>query len=480
LIEVFLYKKFTTIAIRQNWPIGRNVLWFIIVLAIALTLPGLGYLGGLELSGRKTLFILAFAIGLWVTEAIPPFATALLIVGFQVFFLGVGPEAANDLALEKYTRAWASPVIWLLMGGFFLSLSLTLTGIDRIVYAKFSRWFGHSWRHFLLGSMGIAAVLSMFMSNTATTALLLGMLGPTLANPNQSEAVRKCLLVGIPAAASIGGMATIIGSTPNAIAYSFLSQQNIQFGFLPWLLMGFPLLLILVPLTWFLLITIFKLPKLLLNIETEEPEVVGAGVPENVRLVRRRDRFIVVGTFSVTVLLWASAPLHLLSVSVVSLIPIVVLTVTGVIRSHDIRLLPWDTLLLIMGGMSLGESVIESGLAQFLVSKIDLPMGYPVLLSLTFGYLSVFFSTFMSNTAAAAILIPLGNALVTGHTLQLSLVIALSSSIATALPVSTPPNAVAYASGFLSSGDFAKVGLILAIVSPPLITLAIWIACGGL
>src|SRR5690606_2690440 len=153
---------------------------------------------------------------------------------------------------------------------------------------------------------------------------------------------------------------------------------------------------------------------------------------------------------------------HSFSVSVVSLIPIVALTVTGVIRSQDVRLLPWDTLLLIMGGMSLGESVIESGLAQFIVTKIHMPAGYPILVMIIFGYVSVLFSTFMSNTAAAAILIPLGSALVSGSTLELTLIIALSASIATALPVSTPPNAVAYASGYLKSKDFALVGLILA------------------
>ncbi len=462
---------------QQRWPIGRNMFWLLAVLTIALTLPGLGYMAGLELAGRKTLFILTLAVGLWVSEAIPPFATALLVVGFQVFFLGTSDQIANDLALEKYTRAWASPVIWLLMGGFFLSLSLTLTGIDRIVFAKFAAWFGQKTRHFLLGCMAIAAILSMFMSNTATTALLLGILGPTLANPTQSIAVRKSLLVGIPAAASIGGMATLIGSTPNAIAYSFLVQQNIHFGFLPWLMIGVPLLLVLVPIAWGLTTFYFKLPNTSLAFDT--PEDAGATDSLSDRPLRKRDRHIALWTFAVTVALWASAPLHSLSVSVVSLIPIVALTVTGVIRSQDVRLIPWDTLLLIMGGMSLGESVIESGLAQFIVAQIQVPTDYPLLVLIVFGYVSVFFSTFMSNTAAAAILIPLGSAIVSENTLQLSLAIALSSSIATALPVSTPPNAVAYASGYLRSKDFAFVGIPLALIGPPLICLAIWLMGRG-
>jgi len=453
-----------------NLHIGRNIIWLFIVVSTALLLPGIAEFFGLNLEGRKTLFILTLAIGLWVSEAIPPFATALLVVGFQIFFLGTGTEIASDLALEKYTKSWSSPVIWLLLGGFFLSLSMTLTGIDRMIFTRISSLFGRTSRWFLLGTMLIAATLSMFMSNTATTALLIGVLGPILAQPSDPSGLKKSLLIGIPAAASIGGMSTLIGSTPNAIAYSFLSEQGINFGFLDWFLVGGPLVFVLLPLSW-ISICYFS------NLKTstfEHIDLAGELDEHGIkRKLRKRDRHIVLWTFLVTIGLWASAPLHSVSVSVTSMIPIVALTVTGVIRSSDIRLIPWDTLLLIMGGMSLGQSVIESGLAQFIVSRIAVPENFPLLMLIVFGYSSVFLSTFMSNTAAAAILIPLGSALDPNHTLQIALVIALSSSIATSLPVSTPPNAIAYATGQIKSKEFATIGIILAVVGPIFISMAV-------
>lgn len=458
-------------SLRKNWPVGRKLTLFLFVSAVAFALPGLGYLYGLDLAGRKILFILTLAVGLWMTEAVPAFATALLIVGFQVFFLGTEQSPASDAALSKYTRAWSSPVIWLLMGGFFLSLATTLTGLDRLAFSHIVRWLGRNSRRLLLGFMSIAAILSMFMSNTATTALMLGLLGPTLAAPEQSAALRKSLLVGIPAAASIGGMATLIGSTPNAIAYSYLQQAGIEFGFLPWLAVGLPLVLVLIPATWALTVWFFNMPDVTLPLEQISEESIQQA---DQRQIRRRDRAVVVLVFLATAGLWATAPLHKLSVSVVSLIPIVALTVTGVVRSQDVRLLPWDTLLLIMGGMSLGESVIESGLAQFIVDRINVSANYPVIAFLVLGYVSVLFSTVMSNTAAAAILIPLGNALLPDQILFLTLVIALTSSIATALPVSTPPNAVAYASGYLEAKDFARTGLVLALAGPPMIVAVLY------
>lgn len=451
-------------AIRRKWPIGRNVTILLFVLALAFALPGLGYVGGLEIEGRKTLFILTLAIGLWVTEAIPPFATALLIVAFQIFFLDIGMAPAGDQALEKYTKAWASPVIWLLMGGFFLSLSLTLTGLDRVVFKWFARYLGQSSRIFLLGTMLVTAFLSMFMSNTAAASLVIAILSATLADPKQDPAIRRAMLLGVAVSASIGGMGTIMGSTPNAIAHGYLVQKGIAFGFVPWLAVGLPTVMILVPLAWGFITLLFKVPNAQLMVVQEQSEEL----PDH-RKTLRRDRAVAMATFVVTVGLWMSAPFHSMSVSVVSLIPIVMLTVTGVVRSADIRQLPWDTLLLIMGGVSLGESVLESGLAEYLLSQISLPLDNLTLLLGILAFACVFFSTFMSNTAAAAILIPLGNSLVGAHHVEVTLTIALASSIGIALPVSTPPNAIAYAFGYLRASDFALIGVALGVIGPVLI-----------
>lgn len=458
--------------ILERFPISRNLVFFMISLVLALALPALGYVGGLGFEGRKTLFILVLAIGLWVSEAIPAFAVSLLIVGFQIFFLGSSDVMGGDLALEKYTRAWASPVIWLLMGGFFLSLSLTLTKIDRMVSQVAIRQFGVTSYQFLLGMMVTTAVLSMFISNTASTALMVAILLPMLSHADQPEAIRRSLLVGIPAAASIGGMGTLIGSTPNAIAHSHLASLGVQLEFLSWAKFGLPVAAVLLFVVWGLVIFLFRPPPQIFLLPVEVA-VEDRGAVESGRLLRRHQR-IALGTFIGTLILWVSAPLHTLSVSVVSFVPIVVLTVTGVVKSADIRALPWDTLLLIMGGISLGDSVVESGLASFLISKIDIVGRHPVLIMMMFGYISVLFSNFMSNTAAAAILIPMASGLVAGYELPVTLTIALSASMATALPVSTPPNAISYATGYIYARDFVQPGLALAIMGPPLVVAVLY------
>lgn len=449
-----------------RFPISRNVFFFLCSLFFAFLLPGLGYLTGLELEGRKTLFLLVLAIGLWVTEAVPAFAVALLIVGFQIFILGHAD--GGEVALAKYTQAWSSPVIWLLMGGFFLSLSFTLTGVDQSISRRAIRLFGGTTRQFLFGIMATTAVLSMVISNTASTALMIAMLLPMLTHSDQTAPVRRAFLIGIPAAASIGGMGTLIGSTPNAIAHNYLLNLGQHIEFLSWTKFGIPLVVLLLGVVWTVIIGVFRPPREMLLF------VIPPPLEENKKL--KRDRQIVFAVFFVTLVLWISAPLHKYSVSMVSFVPIVFLTLTGVVKSADIRSLPWDTLLLIMGGMSLGDSVMESGLASFLISFVHTDGYSPFLVMLVFGYVSVILSNVMSNTAAAAILIPIGSPLLVGDERTMCLMIALCASMATLLPVSTPPNAVAYATGHVSAKHFLSAGAVLTFLGPlcALIILSAW------
>jgi solute carrier family 13 (sodium-dependent dicarboxylate transporter), member 2/3/5 len=448
-------------------PMTRRFVFFVISLVVALSLPGLGYISGLELEGRKTLFILTFAVGLWMSEAIPAFAVSLLIVGFQIFFLGGNGMMIQDEALIKYTQSWSSPVIWLLMGGFCLSLAMSITKIDADIARAAHRYLGQTSRLFLFGIMIATAILSMFISNTASTALFLAILLPTVSDPEQDLGFRRCLLIGVPAAASIGGIGTLIGSTPNAIAHAHLAQLGIPLEFLSWAKFGFPISAILVVTIWAVLIWTFK-PATTFN---QGSLVVDADYTIDSRL--KRQRLIVFVTFMLTLGLWVSAPIHKISVSVISFVPMTILTVGGVIKSADIRRLPWDTLILIMGGMSLGDSVIESGLADFFIAH--LPLHYFGLVSMLFimGYVSVLLSNIMSNTAAAAILIPLGTKMLPEEPLLITLTIALSASLATMLPVSTPPNAISYATGLIETRYFIRVGCVLAAVGPALTVLCL-------
>ena len=153
-----------------------------------------------------TLFLLFLSIGLWITEAIPPFAVAILIVGFLVFSMGNNPE----VDVNNYVSTWSDGVIWLFLGGFFIAEGLKKTKLDESIMAWMLPKLGTSAERILLGIMMMTGVLSMMMSNTACTALVLATLMPIGTLLGEKSNLMKSLLLGIPAAASFGGMGTII------------------------------------------------------------------------------------------------------------------------------------------------------------------------------------------------------------------------------------------------------------------------------
>lgn len=204
------------------------------------------------------LFLLFLSIGLWTTEAIPPFAVGLLIFVFLVFALGglyreVDPENAPQI-VQKYVQTWADSVIWLMLGGFFIAEAMRKVGLDISLFKMAISRFGTKPRYILLGIMLVTAIFSMIMSNTATTAMMIGAITPFLNTLEKNAPFGKALLVGIPAAASLGGSGTIIGSPPNAIAVEALNNHDIEFDFLEWSIIGFPIAIIVVFIFWLFLI----------------------------------------------------------------------------------------------------------------------------------------------------------------------------------------------------------------------------------
>jgi sodium-dependent dicarboxylate transporter 2/3/5 len=212
----------------------------------------------LDKAQMYTLFLLFLSIGLWATEAIPPFAVGLLIFVFLVFALGglyreIDPDNAT-IMVQKYVQTWANSVIWLMLGGFFIAEAMRKVGLDLSLFKLAISRIGTKPRYILLGIMLVTAIFSMIMSNTATTAMMIAAITPFLDTLNRNAPFGKALLIGIPVAASLGGMGTIIGSPPNAIAVDALNNHGIEFGFLEWTVIGFPVALILVFLFWLFLI----------------------------------------------------------------------------------------------------------------------------------------------------------------------------------------------------------------------------------
>jgi solute carrier family 13 (sodium-dependent dicarboxylate transporter), member 2/3/5 len=420
---------------------------------------------GLSPPGRHALFILVVAAGLWVTEAMAAFAVALVVIALEILLLGrLGRGGADPETWLMFLRPWASPIIWLFLGGFALARGASRTGLDRAMAGQVLAWSRGDPGRTLMGAMALSFTLSMFMSNTATTAMMLATVGPLAAGAQQGTHFGRALMLGIPVAANLGGMGTLIGSPPNAIAAAALEVTR-PLGFSTWMLAALPPALLLVGVAWLLLRHLYPPGP-----ELVELPVHPASAEQSPRLPRWK-RWLVVGVFFLTVGLWMTGELHGIPLPVVSFLPVTLFAAAGVLEDRDVRNFQWDVLLLVAGGLSLGVAVSETGLARWLVGFVPVATWGKLALALALTYLAAVLSNFMSNTAAANILVPLAAAI--GGEVDPSMVvpIAVGASAAMCLPISTPPNALAFASGQVPAGDFLRPGLLMGLLTPPLAVL---------
>jgi len=433
----------------------------IICFIVALLITFLPNYNGLNPAAQWTLFILIFAAGLWVTEAIPAFAVALLVIALEIAILGRvnGVFATSDTDWEMFIRPWSSPLIWLFFGGFILAAAASKTRLDRWLVRNVLARFGTNPAFVLFGLMLMTFTFSMFMSNTATTVMMLAVITPVIANLDKDDPVIKAIMIGIPFAANLGGMGTIIGSPPNAIAAGAIADIY-PINFAEWMLAGLPPAILLGAITWIYLLKRYPSKKRKIDLsELLDNSYKSAVLPLWKKL-------LVMIVFIMTICLWLTTPLHGISTSVISFIPITAFAAVRVIGVNDIRKLPWDVLLLLTGGLSLGVAVSKTGLAEWMVGELQLSIGMVIVMAFVFSYFATIISNFMSNTAAANIIVPIGLAAAVGFEPQVVIPIALGASAAMCMPISTPPNALAYASGKIDIKDFISGGLIIGILAP--------------
>lgn len=439
---------------------GKSVLLFLLSLGIALGLTFLLKEPDFTDSQLYVIFLLFFSVGLWLTEAIPAFAVSLFIIAFLVFALGNGYFNSEPQNIDKYVQTFSSSVIWLLLGGFFLARAMTKTKLDQALFRYTLKLSGTNPRHLLIGLMGTTMLASMIMSNTATTAMVIAAVLPLVTTLGRESGVSKALLLGIPMSASTGGMATIIGTPPNAIAVGLLKNAGVDIEFIDWMIYGVPIAIVLTFLCCLVLILIFlkdKTPIPLDFLENQKSDV------SNESLTQRR---IVSVVIILTVGLWLTTSLHGLTVASVCAVPLVVLTLTGVLDGKDIQGLPWDTLLLVAGGLSLGIALENTGLLSHygnILISMDLQN---ILLIFIFAYITMLVSNIMSNSAASTVMIPLGMAILAGLKLEVALIIAFAASSAMFLPVSTPPNAIVFSTGLIQQKDFRIGGILVGLLGP--------------
>ena len=442
-----------------------------ILLPLIILLLPLSFFGidGLTIVEQRVIAIFLMAALCWVLEPIPIFATSVLIIVLQLLFISDNglwlftdssdPQLGTLLTQTSIMHSFASPIIMLFLGGFFLAMAATKYRLDvnlaRIMLAP----FGQKPKYVMLGIMMITAMFSMFMSNTATTAMMLSILAPVLLLLDEKDMGKIGFALSVPVAANIGGIATPIGTPPNAVALKYLSEEHtISFG--KWMLMGFPFVVVLLAFAWFLLNKLFpaQKEKIVLSIEGQFLQTPKA--------------YIVYITFAVTILLWLMGALHGMSAYVVALIPVAVFSMCNIINTEDLKRISWDVLWLVSGGIALGVALEKTGLAINAVQAIPFEHFHPLLLIAGAALLCLLMANFMSNTATANLLLPLvaalGSSMPTlipyGGQVVLIIAVTFACSMGMCLPVSTPPNALAYASGYIRNKDMLKVGLIVGTV----------------
>ena len=439
---------------------NKSLIYFLLSFLVALILT----LSVKESSFTTTqvyiLFILFFAMGLWFSEAVPPFAVSILIIAYLVFMLGNKHLNSSPENIEKYVTTFSSSMIWLMLGGFFLSAAMSKTKLDEALFRFTLKISGTNPRNLLIGLMSTTMVASMLMSNTAATAMVIASIMPFLNTLGSKSGLSKALLLGVPISATTGGMGSIIGSPPNLIAVGALENIGINVSFLDWMIYGFPVALVLTAISCIVLIRLFIKDKTPISLDFLQSQQI-----EETK-VEKTHRIIVLIIIIVTILLWLTTTIHGIKVGAISAVPLVFLTLTGVLKNKDVQGLPWDTLLLVAGGLSLGMALQNSGLLEHYAHQMRTIKVHYIIFMFILAYMTMVFSNVMSNTATSTVLIPLGIAILIGFETQIAIIIGLAASTALLLPVSTPPNAIAYSTGLLKISDFRTGGFVVGLLGP--------------
>jgi sodium-dependent dicarboxylate transporter 2/3/5 len=457
-------------------------------------------------AGRATFGMMVWMATWWMTEAVEIEVTALLpIVAFPLF--GIAPLAA---VLPPY----AADVIFLFMGGFIIALAIERWGLDRRIAFCTLRLVGARPGAIIGGFMAVTAFLSMWVSNTATAAMMVPIAlsvidlvlrsrtgaglreaGGIPATGSPEGRFATCLLLGVAYSASIGGVATIIGSPPNGIAVRFMQQTyQIEIGFLDWLLICGPFTLLFLPIAWWLMTRVL--------FPTDIGEIAGGRRYFDAQYRKlgplSRAEKTVLAVFSATAFLWVfspmlreveiagARPLAPLSDAVIAMLAALALFLIPVGKSDGTRAmdwstarkLPWGVLMLFGGGLTLAAAVEANGVSEFIGNATRGMAGlHPLLLLLVFTAVTVFLSELTSNTAQVATMAPVLAAMAPAlgiHPYVLILACTLGASSAYMMPVGTPPNAIVFGTGLVRMPQMIRAGFWLNLAGILVITALAW------
>lgn len=458
------------------------------VLFLDPTVYGLPNLTAVEI--RVVAIFLTAAI-LWLSEAIPTWCTSVLIIvvmlltvsDSSIWFMKVATakdpiEVQQEFGLgidyKAIMATFADPVVMLFMGGFVLAIAVEKVGLDVFMAKALLTPFGSRPASVLAGFILVTALFSAFISNTATAAMMLAFLAPVLRSLPGTSKGKIALAMAIPLGANIGGIATPIGTPPNGVAMKYLNdpetldmlrevgQEAKEVTFGEWCVAMIPVTLITLFIGWIVLQVMFPFQKG----ERIEIKIQGG-------LRKGYKTWVVAFTFALTIILWFTGEWNHLNANVVALVPICCLCLTGILSKKDLEKINWSVLWMVAGGFALGLGFNKSGLAHDLVTSIPFASWSPVVVLIAAGLICWTLSNFISNSATAALLIPIlcavgvgmGDVLLEiGGLRTLLFGTAMAASLAMTLPISTPPNAIASSTGIISTADMAKSGLTIGIM----------------
>ena len=447
----------------------KRAVW-IGLFVVVVVLLGLRPPGGLSADAWTVAIVTVIMATLWVSEAIPLAVTALLPL---VLFPILGTADFRMVA-----SPYADPVIFLFLGGFLLARAMEETGLHRAVALRVLARTGTRPTALLGGFLGVSAFLSMWVSNTATTLMMLPIAGSVLrvysdlhTDTRAFRSLQTALLLAIAYGSNVGGMATLIGTAPNAMLAGYLSQTfGVDVSFVSWMKIGVPVVVVGLPMVYLVLRRRYAIGDL------------GSGsltMPQTLDFRPSQLRAGII--FAGAAMLWVTRPLLMTHVPGLSDSGIALAASTllffvprggdedrPLLSWKEAEKLPWSVLLLFGGGLSLARMIDQSGLAQWLGGQLSVLAGFPiVVLTLVVVLLVVFLTEITSNTATVATLLPIVGVIagVAGIApASLAIPVALAGSAAFMLPVATPPNAIVYAGGNFEIKEMARVGIILNLI----------------
>ena len=436
----------------------NKILIIFIATIVSLLIYVLPFLSSMPPQARSVLAITVFAMILWISEVIPLHFTAITVAGLLIVLGGFDTT--------KVLLQFVDKVIILVFGGFVIAVALTKYKLDEYFAQKVLGKFGNSSNKIILGMVFVTALISMWMSNSAAAAIAmpiaLVILIKNKLKPGESN-FGKAMVLAVAYGATIGGIGTIIGSTPNVITQKFLTENGIKFGFVEWGIRGFPFMLIMVIVCWLVLSHVFK------------PEIKNIIIKKHT-IPFNKDQKKVIAIFLLTVLLWVTESWHGIHNSNVALVPVLLFLIFRLLNVKDFSKVSWDSLILIGGGIALGMAIDKSGLDDIFSSILGVNLAaqpYFVVL-LTIALVGIFMTSFISNTAASSVLIPITTSLAALLGLNMTNFVVASAfgvSLDFIFPMGTPPSALAYSTKYVKIKDMIKAGLVISIIGAVILAL---------